>query len=987
MYKISPFILIIFTLFIKVNGQQHSLIQYSVTEGLAQSEAAHIYQDSLGFLWIATIGGGVSKFDGVEFENYNENNGIGGNIVKDITEGLDNKVYFASSWGPVSYYKDGQIFQLTDQETGFHHLIFDKKENLLYGSKNKRLYYLNDSIWENVASNNSDKIKGFVYDRKHSIYYYTNNEIFLLSSESKESKRVFQTDNTITTVNFDLQNELIIGLLNKGIFKVNNDSSLDTLIKNSLELKSINIKQIVFDLNNTLWFSTYNNGVYKFINDELINITAKNGLPSSSINSLYCDSQSNIWIGVTGEGIFKYIKTPFINYSNVEGLNKANNFAILKDSKGNLWTGTSHNGCYVYNGSEIINYTDKNGLPNNTIFSIIEDRNKVVWLASRKGIVKYENNKFTVIDESKGLVSNSVNFLLYDTQERLWAATSHGISMIKNGKITNYNHENGLSNEQIHAIYEDHKGIIWFGTSDGLLKYYEGNFRKYSTIDGLCNSYVGSIIEDDNGVLWVGTDRCISKLVNEQFVPFTEVDGLNSTIIYLMNKDNEGNLWVGTNKGLDKIKLNEQSEIESIEFYGKNEGFYGIENNTRGTFKDNEGNLYFATIKGIFKYQVNKKEKKDSKFPLYFTNIKLFLNSVDSIYQKGNINAFGIPDSLILPSDKNHLTFEFLALDLKSSSEIKYSYKLENFDSTWFKNTSARYAVYSNIPPGEYTFKVRAISKHSKSKPDYISCNITIKEPLPPFYFQWWFILLCSILIISIMYNFIFLRNKALRISKEELEEKVVERTKEISKQNKEKTVLLQEIHHRVKNNLQIINSLFNIQAYYTTNEETKTLFKESQNRILSMSKIHQTLYESNDFSKLNIKTYVTDLVNDIKESYSINDDLELDLNIENDIKIDLDGLIPFALIINEIISNSLKYAFGANKENIIQVNIKQDLHKKTIIHIGDNGKGLPEDFDWENPTSMGIDLIKTLSDQLEGEISVESSNKGTNYFLTFVSK
>ncbi|MCT4580918.1 MAG: hypothetical protein N4A35_05815 [Flavobacteriales bacterium] len=987
MYKLIPLITLFLFNALTSIAQQHSLIQYSVTEGLAQSEASYIYQDSLGFLWIATTGGGVSKFDGVHFENFNENNNLGGNIVTDITEGEDHKIYFASTWGPLSYYHKGLIHQLPDQETGFHHIIYDQQKKIIYAAKNKAIYYLSDSIWQSVSTHNQEKIKGFFYDQKHSIYYFTSKEIYSLNTETKESQKLFQTQKFITTVKWAPNNELIVSLENEGIYSINSVDSLTPFLFNHLLPSPIQITNIVYDLNNTLWFSTNNHGVYKYVNNELVNICDQNGIPSSAINSLFCDRQNNIWIGVIGEGIFKYIKTPFINYSNIEGLNKANNFAILKDAKGNLWTGTSHNGCFVYDGKDVINYTSKNHLPNNTVFSIIETPDHTIWLATRKGIVQYKNGVFNTIDKTQGLVSNAVNYLLYDKQDRLWVATNEGISMIQDKKITNYNHENGLSNEQIHAIYEDHKGIIWFGTSDGLLKYYEGNFRKYSIIDGLCNSYVGSIIEDDNGILWVGTDRCISKLVNEQFIPYTEKDGLNSTIIYLMNKDNEGNLWVGTNKGLDKIKLNKQSEIESINFFGKNEGFYGTENNTRGTFKDQEGNLYFATIKGIFKYQAKKTTKNDISFPLYLTNIKLFLNNIEETYQYGNKNAFGIPDSLILPADKNHLTFEFLGIDLKSSTEIKYSYKLENFDSTWFTNMGADYAVYSNIPPGAYTFKVKATSKNSQSTPDFVSCYVKIEEPLPPFYYQWWFVLLCSILIISIMYNLVFLRNRALRVSKEELEDKVRERTKEISKQNKEKTVLLQEIHHRVKNNLQIINSLFNIQAHYTTNEETKTLFKESQNRILSMSKIHQSLYESNDFSKLNIKTYVTNLVNDIKESYAVNKEVNLDLNIDDNIHIGLDGLIPFALIVNEIISNSLKYAFDNPTGNIIEINIKQHDDKKTIIHIGDNGKGLPSDFNWENPTSMGIDLIKTLADQLEGTITVDSSSQGTNYLLTFVSK
>lgn len=982
-----PILIIVFSFFvIKTGAQQHSLIQYSVSEGLAQSEATKIHQDSLGFLWIATSGGGVSKFDGVNFESYNENDNLGGNIVTDITEGDNNTIYFSSTWGPVSYIKNNKIKQLPDNEVGMQFLYFNKKDKTLYAAKNHTIFYLSKNKWTAIPSNIDQKIKGFLSNSKGEIYYYTNNEIFVFNSQNKESKSIYKSTEKLTAIYLGLNNHFILALKNKGLFKLVKGVVTPLTIKQEYS-KDLYITKIIHDLNNNLWFATKESGVFEYKQGELINITQLNGLPSNSINFLFCDKQNNIWIAVTGEGIFKYIKTPFINYSNIEGLNKGNNFAILKDSKGNIWTGTSHNGCYIYDGKQVTNYNADNTLPNNTVFSIIETPDQTIWIATRAGIVSYKDKKFKTLNKENGLIGNAVNYLYYDKQNRLWVATNSGISVIEKEKITNYNSENGLSNEKIHAIYEDSKGIIWFGTSDGLLKYYEGNFRKYSTIDGLCNSYVGSIIEDENGVIWVGTDRCISKLVNEKFIPYTEKDGLNSTIIYLMNKDNYGNLWVGTNKGLDKIALDENSEIKNIDFFGKNEGFYGIENNTRGTFKDEEGNLYFATIKGVFKYQAKNSRQKEVDFPLYITSVKLFLDPIDSLYQFGKKNSFGIADSLVFPAKKNHLTFEFTGIDMTSSTDVTYSYKLENFDSTWFENTSSKYAIYSNLPPGEYNFKVKAQSKKSKSSPEYISCYVKIEEPLPPFYFQWWFILLVALLSISIVYNLVFLQNKALRISKEELEDKIKERTLEISKKNKEKTVLLQEIHHRVKNNLQIINSLFNIQAHYTSNEETKILFRESQNRILSMSKIHQTLYESNDFSKLNIKTYITSLVNDIKESYAVNEEVDLQLDIHENITIDLDSLIPFALITNEIISNSFKYAFKNRNNNLIYIDIKQTDQNQTTIKIEDNGIGLPKDFDWENPTSMGVDLIKTLSDQLEGTIDLKSSNKGTSYLLTFVSK
>lgn len=982
MIKILPLIFFLLSCWPTIISQQHSLSQYNVTDGLAQSQVAEIHQDSLGFLWAATFGGGVSKFDGNNFINYNENDGLGGNIVTDIAEGDNNTIYFSSSWGPVSSISGTEIKKLNDNVTGITNISYHKQTKRLYGVKEKEIFYYSNDKWEIINFYSEHKIKDFFFQQER-LFFFTKNKIIEITPKENNTKTIYTSNESISEAYWN--NGLIIALVHKGLFKVKN-STLTPFVFNSKLPKNIIIGNITFDQDNNIWFSTSENGVFNFIGNKLNNISSENGLPSNRVGSLFCDKQNNLWVAQNGDGILKLTATPFITYSNVEGFNNPNNFAIIKDSKNNIWVGSSSEGCYVYDGKTVTNYNTSNGLPNNTVFSIIETPNNEIWISTNKGVVQYKNKVFKTFTKKDGLINNNINCLFYDKQNRLWIGTNKGISVLENGEFTNYNEENGILNTNIHTIFQDSKGLIWIGTSNGLMKFYEGNFRIYGVIDGLCNSYVGSIIEDDNGKIWVGTDRCISKLDNEVFTPYTEKDGLNSTIIYLMNKDNYGNLWVGTNKGLDKITLDSESNITSIDFFGKNEGFYGIESNTRGTYKDNDGNLYFATIKGIFQYNNKNENLKKRSFPLYISDIKLFLKSIDSVYKSGKTNKFGVSDSIILPAENDHITFEFIGLDLTSSNEVTYSYKLENFDSIWFENTSAQYAVYSNLPSGEYTFKLKAQSKNSSSLPKTVSCFIKIEESLPPFYYSWWFILLGVILFFSIVYNLVSLKNKALKISKEELEEKIKIRTKKITKQNREKTVLLQEIHHRVKNNLQIINSLFNIQAHYTDSEETKAIFRESQNRILAMSKIHQSLYESNDFSKLNLKSYITNLVKDIKNSYTLCEEVELELNIEDNITIDLDSLIPFALITNEIISNALKYAFKERKGNIISIDIKQDSNKKTRIKIADNGIGLPDNFNWQTPTSMGVDLIKTLTEQLDGTITVNSQS-GTNYLLIFVSK
>jgi len=197
----------------------------------------------------------------------------------------------------------------------------------------------------------------------------------------------------------------------------------------------------------------------------------------------------------------------------------------------------------------------------------------------------------------------------------------------------------------------------------------------------------------------------------------------------------------------------------------------------------------------------------------------------------------------------------------------------------------------------------------------------------------------------------------------------------------REKEVLLKEVHHRVKNNLQVISSILNLQSSYVTDEKTLDLFRESQNRIKSMSFIHEILYQTKDFSSINFSDYVVNLTNNLFHSYSRNNNISLKLNVGN-VFLNLDLAIPCGLVINELISNALKYAFPGQKKGTINISIKQ-AEEFITIEIADNGAGLPKNVDYRNTESLGLQLVMTLVEQLEGDIVLDNS-KGAKYKIVF---
>jgi len=198
----------------------------------------------------------------------------------------------------------------------------------------------------------------------------------------------------------------------------------------------------------------------------------------------------------------------------------------------------------------------------------------------------------------------------------------------------------------------------------------------------------------------------------------------------------------------------------------------------------------------------------------------------------------------------------------------------------------------------------------------------------------------------------------------------------------KEKEVLLKEVHHRVKNNLQVISSILNLQSSYVKDRKTLEILRESQNRIKSMAYIHESLYQTKDFSSINFTEYVTNLSNNLVHSYqSFEDQVELDLKIQ-DVYLNLDLAIPCGLIINEILSNALKYAFPKNRTGKLGLKLSHKNQEITLV-IQDNGIGLPAHIDYKNTESLGLQLVVTLVDQLGGSIKLDRV-KGTKFTIIF---
>ena len=214
-------------------------------------------------------------------------------------------------------------------------------------------------------------------------------------------------------------------------------------------------------------------------------------------------------------------------------------------------------------------------------------------------------------------------------------------------------------------------------------------------------------------------------------------------------------------------------------------------------------------------------------------------------------------------------------------------------------------------------------------------------------------------------------------------------RNKEINEKNlalerlvRDKEWLVKEIHHRVKNNFHIVASLLEIQSSYLKNKEALSAIKESQHRIHSMSIIHQKLYQSETLSTIHMPEYIYELVEYLRESYSIREKVGFSLQIEN-IELNHASAITLGLILNEVITNAIKYAFAMTENAKISISLSYISGSQISLSISDNGSGLPIDFDSKIGASMGMELLQGLTDDLGGNLSIEA-NDGTHIKVIF---
>ncbi len=570
-----------------------------------------------------------------------------------------------------------------------------------------------------------------------------------------------------------------------------------------------------------IWTGTQSQGIFIFnpVNSVFetnlkTNPLDPKSLSDNTISGITADCFGNLWIGTIGGGLNKTLldAPKFRRYlyfpTNSAGLNDKTVWSIHEDQHNKVWIGTENNGIDVLDRStgKFSYYTNKQGLKNQVgpgiVGDICEDKDGYIWAVTWSGTLnKIDPNTGNVKvyrggpEPYNNLKGWSFRVILSDRDNVLWVGSwDKGIEIFdkKKEKSSKLIFGKYTIDDRISSLIQGKSGIIWCGTNTGIYAMNpdkkEINFYPLNTADSTgiqCNE-IKALYGENDSILWIATQGCgLYRLntVSGEVSNYDMKDGLPDNNIYAVCPDNHGHLWLSTGNGISDFDVTSNT----FRNYDKSDGLQSNEFKWGAYFQNTRGEIFFGGINGfdIFNPDSIRDNRYTSKTVL--TDFKISntqINPGDSINGRVLLSKLiGYTDHLELSYKESDISFEFAALHFASSEKNKFAYIMKGYDAGWkYTDASKRFAVYTNMDPGNYTFRVKSSNNDGIwCKPeDEVALKIYIS---PPFWKTWWFRITIILIIFTAFYSLYLMRTHRLRLQKLVLEKTVSERTHEINLQ------------------------------------------------------------------------------------------------------------------------------------------------------------------------------------------------------------
>jgi len=713
---------------------------WQTQDGLPENTVQAFAQTPDHYLWIGTSGGLV-RFDGARFVVFDRGNTpeMRENSIFCLTVSRDGSLWAGTDGGGLLRYRKGlfRAYSPSDGLTnGFVRAVYEDREGTLWTGTDDGLFKLSGERF--IRTDGNGKIPALaVHDIRedHAGRLWVGGSRLVMIQEGECREFLLEGYPSATRVKSILET-------NDGTVWVGTVSGLQRP-RGSLESGrfekvsevSSTVRVLREDRGGTLWIGSIGGGLIRFRDGHFARVPTQDNPPGSTVLALFEDLEQNIWVGMqtgllrlsrTAMSTFPLPDVPNADFGTVypdrdgslwvasthlyrikprrddselipapePGIRVRN---VLRDRSGALWFGTDGHGAFRARGSDRVHYTTHNGLTNDFVRAFLESRDGSIWIATDEGINRWHDGALTNYRMSDGLCYFSIRALLEDSYGGIWIGTDRGVSHWQDGGFVQDAVVNRLGTEKVWAIHEDGDGGLWFGTrGGGLFRWRGGGLTAFGSEQGLASNSIYQILEDSHGTFWMSGPNGISSV---------------------------------SRRDLDKLADHPESR-PAVTLYGLSDGVEATQmhggTQPAGALTSS-GELWFPSNRGPVRVL------PDQTRPGDLPQVVIEQVLVDGREMPGS-------GRLVVPPGEGKLQIDYSAIRLRSQERIRFRYKLEGFDREWVEALSGRVAYYTNLPAGDYRFRVQAFEMNMPERVAEASLAFLWRAHL---YRTGWFLALC----------------------------------------------------------------------------------------------------------------------------------------------------------------------------------------------------------------------------------------------------
>jgi ligand-binding sensor domain-containing protein/two-component sensor histidine kinase/uncharacterized protein with PQ loop repeat len=956
------FLLLIFLVTIQVAGQSPVFRHYRVDDGLPSSEVYHVFQDSKGYIWLAT-NMGVSRFDGREFRNYDVQDGLPENTVFEIYEDEAGRVWFVGFPFQLAYYENDTIYRykyndVLEQISGKGYVPVKKSFKVNLDGGIYFTLFRNPVLFHITPSGEIQRIKGGNLDYNGISILEVDNQVFIYQSGENRDKIL-----RARIVSDSISNEILVSrsqnysygnlfaikgaggeiyfAYNEFLTKIFPDGSYFT-VDNKDRLIWMSI-----DSEDNLWVGTDKNGVYEYKDGKVDDQPIKEYLNNLSVSSICTDKEGGRWFTTLEDGVFYLASECFQSFRESDGLtiNKINCLTIAGDK---LILGTNDPYINIIEHNEI-NPVKISDSPNGVIYAVEPDQNNDLWIGTNDFLYYYNQGKIVkFLNDHEIFKTTNINsrkvFNIKDILNdagKLIIGEAQSFTMMEKGKVI----YNSLFNDNIELRVETVEQIgeaeYLLGTLKGLWQYSKGKFEYLGSLSPLLSNRITDIEYISKHKLIIAGTKGYGIVIHsvDTTINITSANGLSSnSVTSLLITGNL--LWVATNNGLNLLDLEKiGTEEMRIKIFTKQ---YGLISNEINQIAGNQNFIYIATNEGLTVF--NRKNYKPVTVPP-----PIYINTF-SVMKRDT----ALKPGYFLRHSQNFISIKFTGISFRDAGNMIYKYRLIGLGENWI-STSNSQVEYAFLPPGKYQFEVIAVNSDGLQSSRPATINFVI---LPPFWKTWWFITL--IVLAASVLAFLFYSYRVNQIKRETI------LRNDISWYRQQSLARQMDPHF-------VFNTLNSIQSYIIKNDRLSSsqyLSKFSRLMRLMLNNSQKHAVPLNDeVSALSIYLEL--------ESIRFQEKFDFHLNIDPVIEPEV-CYIP-AFLIQPFIENSIWHGIiGIDRPGYIHVDLKlNETGNQIICTVEDNGKGRVQSMaektlNDKNRKSLGISIVESRLSLLNSLYGIE---------------